>query len=223
MDLKFLNGMDLLPEKIVDYCERYSKVYDNEILNDIERRTNLNVLQPQMLSGYLQGQFLAMISKMVSPENILEIGTFTGYSAICLAQGLSENGKLITIEVNEELKTTIESNIRSANLESKIELRMGDASKIIQSYDFQFDLIFIDADKTNYPLYYEMCLPKLKTGGIMLIDNMLWSGKVLDESIKDKKTLAIHQLNQKIQSDDRVENMLLPLRDGIMWLRKVKN
>jgi caffeoyl-CoA O-methyltransferase len=215
--------MDLLPEKIIDYCERYSKVYDNEILKDIERRTNLNVLQPQMLSGYLQGQFLAMISKMLSPENILEIGSFTGYSAICLAQGLSESGKLITIEVNEELENTIKSNIRSANLESKIELKIGDASKIIQSYDFQFDLIFIDADKTNYPLYYEMCLPKLKIGGIMLVDNMLWSGKVLDEPIKDKKTLAIHQLNQKIQSDDRVENILLPLRDGIMWLRKVKN
>ena len=215
--------MDLLPEKIIDYCERYSKVYDNEILKDIERRTNLNVLQPQMLSGYLQGQFLAMISKMVSPENILEIGSFTGYSAICLAQGLSESGKLITMEVNEELENTIKSNIRSANLESKIELKIGDASKIIQSYDFQFDLIFIDADKTNYPLYYEMCLPKLKIGGIMLVDNMLWSGKVLDEPIKDKKTLAIHQLNQKIQSDDRVENILLPLRDGIMWLRKVKN
>jgi caffeoyl-CoA O-methyltransferase len=215
--------MELLPEKIVDYCEKNTKVFDNKILSEIERKTHLNVLSPQMLSGNLQGQFLAMISKMLSPKNILEIGTFTGYSAICLAQGLKEGANLFTIEVNEELQETIKTNISLSNLEDKIKLKIGDATKIVQTLNIQFDLIFIDADKLNYPLYYELCLPKLRKDGIMLIDNMLWSGKVVEFPIKDKKTKAIHELNQRITSDPRVENLLLPIRDGIMWVKKISD
>jgi predicted O-methyltransferase YrrM len=175
---------------------------------------------PQMLSGYLQGQYLAMMSKMLQPKYILEIGTFTGYSAICLAQGLQDGGHLYTLEANEELKAPVTNFFKKAGLEDKISMQIGNGVELIDNFELIFDLIFIDADKSNYPLYYEKCLPKLKKGGIILIDNVLWSGKVCEEPIRDKKTKAIHELNQKIQHDDRVENILLPLRDGIMCLRK---
>ena len=212
--------MELIPDRLHNYCETHSKVFENEILNEIDRFTNLNILMPQMLSGYLQGQYLAMMSKMLQPKYILEIGTFTGYSAICLSAGLREDGHLHTLEQNEELFAPISEFFRKANLQDKITMHIGNAIDMIASFDIVFDLIFIDADKTNYPNYYEKCLPKLAKGGIMLIDNVLWSGKVCEEPLKDKKTRAIHELNQKIQHDDRVENILLPLRDGIMWLRK---
>ena len=212
--------MELIDKTLHKYCELHSKVFENDVLNEIDRFTNLNVLMPQMLSGYLQGQYLAMMSKMIQPKNILEIGTFTGYSAVCLAQGLQNGGHLYTLEANEELKAPVTDFFKKAGLEKKISMQIGNGVELINHFDIIFDLIFIDADKSNYPLYYEKCLPKLKKGGIMLIDNVLWSGKVCEEPIRDKKTKAIHALNQKIQNDDRVENILLPLRDGMMWVRK---
>jgi predicted O-methyltransferase YrrM len=212
--------MELINETLHKYCELHTKVFENEALNEIDRFTNLNVLMPQMLSGYLQGQYLAMMSKVIQPKNILEIGTFTGYSAICLAQGLQDSGHLYTLEANEELKGPVTDFFKKAGLDDKIDMIIGNAVELIDQFDLVFDLIFIDADKSNYPIYYEKCLPKLRKGGIMLIDNVLWSGKVCDEPIRDKKTKAIHELNQKIQNDDRVENLLLPLRDGMMWVRK---
>jgi predicted O-methyltransferase YrrM len=213
--------MELVNEVLHKYCESHSKVFNEDVLLEIDRFTNLNVLMPQMLSGYLQGQYLAMMSKMIQPKNILEIGTFTGYSAVCLAQGLVNDGHLYTLEVNEELKIPVTDFFKKAGLENKISMNIGNALELIDGIDVSFDLVFIDADKTNYPLYYEKCLPKLRQGGIMLIDNVLWSGKVCEAPIKDKKTKAIHELNQKIQNDDRVENILLPLRDGMMWVRKL--
>lgn len=213
--------MELVEEKIHKYCEAHSSVFTDEILNEIERFTNLNVLMPQMLSGYFQGQYLAMLSKMIAPQRILEIGTFTGYSAVCLAQGLREEGILHTIEVNAELKKPVETFFEKAGLANKIQLHIGDAVQLINSFEDVFDLVFIDADKINYPIYYDLCLPKLRNGGILLIDNVLWGTKVTEEPIKDKKTKAIHELNQRIQLDMRVENLLLPLRDGMMWVRKI--
>ena len=212
--------MELIDERLHKYCELHTKVFESDILNEIDRFTNLNVLMPQMLSGYLQGQYLAMVSKMIQPKYILEIGTFTGYSAICLAQGLQDGGHLYTLEANEELKVPVTDFFKKAGLDDKISMQIGNGVELIDHFELIFDLIFIDADKSNYPLYYEKCLPKLKKGGIMLIDNVLWSGKVCDEPIRDKKTKAIHELNQSIQNDDRVENLLLPLRDGMMWVRK---
>lgn len=212
--------MELIDKTLHKYCELHTKVFENDVLNEIDRFTNLNVLMPQMLSGYLQGQYLAMMSKMIQPKNILEIGTFTGYSAVCLAQGLQNGGHLYTLEANEELKAPVTDFFKKAGLDDKINMIIGNAVELIDQFDLVFDLIFIDADKSNYPLYYEKCLPKLKKGGIMLIDNVLWSGKVCEEPIRDKKTKAIHELNQRIQQDDRVENLLLPLRDGMMWVRK---
>ncbi len=215
--------MELVTEKLHQYCEAHSAVFNDEILNEIERYTNLNVLMPQMLSGYLQGQYLAMISKMLAPKRILEIGTFTGYSAVCLAQGLTDDGILHTLELNEEMYKPVTQFFEKAGLKEKIKMMIGDAVENIKSLKESYDLVFIDADKTNYPLYYELTLPKLRKGGIMLIDNVLWSGKVAEEPIKDKKTKAIHELNEQIQKDDRVENILLPLRDGMMWVRKTKD
>lgn len=213
--------MDLIPDKLQQYAELHSSVFSSEILNEIERYTHLHVLMPQMLSGYLQGQFLAMLSKIIQPRRILEIGAFTGYSAICLAQGLTEDGLMYTLEVNEELRKPVLNFFEKAGLKDKIQLHIGNAVDLIQQIDETFDLIFIDADKANYPLYYELALGKLRSGGCLLVDNVLWSGKVVELPIKDKKTAAIHELNERIQKDERVENMLLPLRDGMMWVRKL--
>lgn len=213
--------MELIPEKLHHYCELHSSVFNEKVLEEIDRYTNLHVLMPQMLSGYLQGQYLAMMSKMIQPTNILELGTFTGYSAVCLAQGLKPDGQLYTLEVNEELEKPVNTFFEKAGLADKISMKIGNAVEIINELDIVFDLVFIDADKINYPTYYELCLAKLKKGGILLIDNVLWSGKVAEETIRDKKTKIIHELNQKIQLDESVENILLPLRDGIMWVRKI--
>ncbi len=213
--------MELIPEKLHHYCELHSSVFNEKVLEEIDRYTNLHVLMTQMLSGYLQGQYLAMMSKMIQPANILELGTFTGYSAVCLAQGLKPDGHLYTLEVNEELEKPVNTFFEKAGIADKISMKIGNAVEIINELDIVFDLVFIDADKINYPTYYELCLAKLKKGGILLIDNVLWSGKVAEETIRDKKTKIIHELNQKIQLDESVENILLPLRDGIMWVRKI--
>lgn len=210
--------MDFLPENISNYTEQHTKP-ESAALQELNRETYLKVMMPQMLSGHLQGQFLRIISYMISPKVILEIGTFTGYSAICLAGGLQEDGILHTIDINEELKPMVMKYFKSAGVENKIIMHTGDAQKIIPSLQETLDLVFIDADKENYSNYYDLVFDKVKKGGFILADNVLWSGKVMEEK-KDKDTKAIDEFNKKIQSDNRVENVLVPIRDGLMIVRK---
>jgi predicted O-methyltransferase YrrM len=214
--------MDFINQAIQDYCDRNTTA-EADALQKINRYTYANVIQPRMLSGHFQGRFLSMISLMIKPKYVLEIGTYTGYSAICLAEGLQADGKLITIDVNAELEELVNNHISQANLNNKIKHIIGDASEIINTLDFQFDLVFIDADKPNYPKYYELMINKIQSGSFILIDNVLWSGKVLHQKDldKDKDTQILHSLNEAIQKDDRVENILLPVRDGLMLVRKL--
>ncbi len=207
--------MDFLNQDIIDYCNKIS--CKDLILDQLERETFYKVLMPRMISGKIMGNFLKTISYLKQPKYILEIGTYTGYSAICLAQGLQKNGQLHTIEINEELKSICEKYFKIANLQSKIKLHVGDAITIIPKMKYVFDIIFIDADKKNYLKYYELALSKIKTGGYILIDNVLWSGKVLSPTKKnDTETREIKKLNEWIANDTRVENTLIPIRDGIM-------
>ena len=211
--------MDFLPADINKYSEDHTS-QESDLLRRINRETYAEVLMPRMVSGHLQGRFLSMVSHMIKPQNILEIGTYTGYSAICLAEGMQPNGKLVTIDVNEELEKRVRGYFREGGLENKIDYLLGDAATIIPALNSSFDLVFIDADKENYAKYYELVFDKVPMGGYILADNVLWSGKVVQEKI-DKDTRAIKSFNEKIQSDSRVENMLLPLRDGISLVRKV--
>ena len=211
--------MDFLPADINKYSEDHTS-QESDLLRRINRETYAEVLMPRMVSGHLQGRFLSMVSHMIKPQNILEIGTYTGYSAICLAEGMQPNGKLVTIDVNEELEKRVRGYFREGGLENKIDYLLGDAATIIPALNSTFNLVFIDADKENYAKYYELVFDKVPVGGYILADNVLWSGKVLQEKI-DKDTRAIKSFNEKIQSDSRVENMLLPLRDGISLVRKV--
>lgn len=178
-------------------------------------------MAPRMLSGHLQGRVLAMISRMIQPKRILEIGTYTGYSAICLAEGLQPGGKLITIDVNEELEDMVRKNFEKAALSAQIDFRIGNAVDIIPQLNEKFDLVFIDADKENYSRYFDLVIDNVNLNGIILADNVLWSGKVLDEK-PDKDTKAIIGFNRKVAEDERIQNVLLPIRDGIMMMRKVK-
>ena len=212
--------MEFIDERIENYALAHSQP-ETEILKKINRETHAKVLQPRMLSGHMQGNFLSMLSRMVRPLQILEIGTYTGYSAVCLAQGLQSGGKLHTIDVNEELEKMVRSNFEEAGLSASIEYYIGDAMKIIPTINQQFDMVFIDADKKNYSNYYDLVFDKVKSGGYIIADNVLWSGKVLDlEKNKDQETVLIDAFNKKVHSDDRVEHMLLPLRDGLMIARK---
>ena len=193
----------------------------NSILNDLYRETNLKILMPRMLAGPLQGKFLEMISCMIKPMSILEIGTYTGYSAICLSAGLTDGGMIHTIEKNPELKAIAEKYFEKAGLTKKVKYYLGNAINIIPDINEQFDLVFIDADKKNYLNYYKQIFDKVKTGGFIIADNALWDEKVLTKpDPRDKETLGIIEFNDFIQKDDRVENMLLPLRDGLMIVRK---
>ncbi len=173
-----------------------------------------------MLSGRLQGQLLSLLSKIIAPRTILEIGTFTGYSAICLAQGLRPNGQLHTIELDDELEGIIQKYLRQANLQQQVKVLFGDARTIIPTLPDTFDLVFIDADKAGYAEYYDLVINKIPSGGVILADNVLWKGKVVADAPHDKKTAVIDAFNKKILADERVENILLPLRDGIMMIRK---
>lgn len=213
--------MEIINSEIEQYIQDHTSPH-SALLNKIERETHLQENMPQMLSGHVQGRLLAMISKMVQPEYILEIGTYTGYSAICLAEGLKPGGKLHTIDKNEELKEKVENYFNEAGLSEKISLHIGNALDIIPSLDHPFDIVFIDADKIRYKQYYDLIIEKIKSGTIILADNVLWSGKVIkkhDQKI-DKDTQALMDFNQDIQHDDRVENILLSIRDGLMMIRK---
>ncbi|MEM0991640.1 MAG: O-methyltransferase [Bacteroidota bacterium] len=191
-----------------------------EILYELERETHLKTLAPQMMSGPLQGQLFSLISKMIQPKAILEIGTFTAYASICLAQGLAKDGVLHTIEVNEELEYLIRKYLKKANLEQQVQLHIGDAKQIVPSLSEQFDLVFIDAGKNDNAFYYDLALERLTTGGYLLVDNVLWSGKVI-RGDQDTDTERIRAFNAKVQQDKRVENVLLPIRDGLFLIRKL--
>ncbi len=210
--------MDFLPEDLQKYVEDHTSS-EAELLKKITRDTHAKVLMPRMLSGHVQGRFLSMISHFMSPKNILEVGTYTGYSAICLAEGLHSGGKLVTIDVNEELESRVRNYFEEAGLSHKIDYRIGNAAQIIPALDTIFDLVFIDADKENYSKYYDLIFDKVRAGGLILADNVLWSGKVTNPK-PDKDTRALLEFNQKIMNDPRVENLLMPLRDGIMMIRK---
>lgn len=212
--------MDFLPPSIAAYSNTHTSP-ESEVLSQLNRETHAKVLQARMLSGHLQGRFLAMISHMILPKNILEIGTYTGYSALCLAEGLQKNGKLITIDINEELEAFTRSFFEASGLASSIDFRIGNALQIIPTLPETFDLVFIDADKPNYANYYNLVIEKVRIGGFIIADNVLWSGKVANTGSKiDKDTQNMLDFNQKIHEDERVENVLLPIRDGLMVVRK---
>jgi caffeoyl-CoA O-methyltransferase len=179
-------------------------------------------MTPRMLSGHLQGQVLRMFSQMIKPKNILEIGTYTGYSALCMVDGLQEGGKLITIDVNEELQDIIKRYVNEAGKAEKVDLRIGNAVEIIPTLDIQFDLVFIDADKENYPNYFDLVIDKVSVGGYIIADNVLWSGKVLeDDADLDKDTIALKEYARKLKADPRVETVMMPIRDGLLLARKL--
>lgn len=211
--------MDFFSPELQNYIENHTKA-ESPLLSKLNRETHLKLMMPQMLSGHLQGQVLSMLSKMINPQHILEIGTFSGYSALCLAEGLRDGGMLYTIDINEELEEMVSRYIKEAGMEQKIKPMTGNALEIIPRLNLEFDLVFIDADKVNYLNYYNMVLPILKTGGYIIADNVLWSGHVLHTN-PDKDTKAIKEFNDTIHSDSRVENVLLPVRDGLMLIRKV--
>jgi caffeoyl-CoA O-methyltransferase len=213
--------MNTTNEQLYQYCENHSS-FEPDVLRIISRDTHANLLKPRMLSGHLQGRLLSMISQILQPQSILEIGTFVGYSAICLAEGLAKNGRLITIEANEEFETKIKSNIRLAGLSSKIDLKIGNALEVIPTLDCNFDLVFIDADKLNYIKYYNLAIEKLNIGGLIISDNVLWDGKVTDVSKKDSTTKLLREFNIHVQNDNRTIKVLLPIRDGLFVSRKIK-
>ena len=213
------NTMNFIQKEIEEYAEAHTSP-ENLLLKKITRDTFLEVLQPRMLSGHLQGRLLSMFAKMIQPDAILEIGTYTGYSALCLAEGLSVNGKLITIDKNVELIDRVNAYFSESSFGAKLEMRSGDAIILIPQINESWDMVFIDADKENYLEYYELILPKVKSGGYILADNVLWSGKVIDASASDKDTIALRRFNKALLRDNSVEVILLPIRDGLTVVRK---
>lgn len=196
---------------------------EEDYLRELDRETNIKVLRSRMLSGHLQGQLLQMISAMIRPQYILEIGTFTGYSALCLAKGLAEGGRLHTIEIDDELESIAQKYFVKSGMGDHIIQHIGDACQIIPSIDQSFDLVFIDADKRDYCQYYNLLFDKVKVGGFILADNILWNGKVVEpEAAEEEQTRGILQFNDMVQNDPRVRNVILPVRDGIMLVQKVK-
>ena len=211
--------MDIVHSDIHVYAESHTSP-ESPLLKQINRETYAVVHMPRMLSGHLQGRFLSMISKMIQPQSILEIGTYTGYSALCLAEGLAPGGTLVTLDINEELEKRVRNYFLTAGKTESIDYRIGNALTIIPTLTGTFDLVWIDADKENYSGYFDLVIDKVPPGGFILADNVLWSGKVL-EATPDKDAKAIKAFNIKIQNDTRVENVLLPIRDGIMVMRKI--
>jgi predicted O-methyltransferase YrrM len=213
----------MIAKEIQDYAEKFTSD-ESEILRELREKTFAERDDKQMLSGFYQGRLLAMFSQMIQPRRILEVGTFMGYSALCLAEGLSENGKIITLDVNEETNRMAKSFWAKSDYKEKIEARLGDALKIIPTLDETFDLVFIDADKPNYANYYDAVFPKIRIGAIIIADNVLRGGRVLDVAANaDEDTTALHKFNEKIGADERVSNILLAVRDGLMVVRKEKD
>ena len=212
--------MDFIAKEIEDYARLFTSP-ESEVMNELNRETYLNKMQPRMLSGHIQGSFLSMISKMIKPSTILEIGTYTGYSAIALASGLSQDGILTTLEFNEEHENFARKYFEKAGLKDKVEMIIGNAVDIIPTLKKKWDLVFIDADKSNYSVYFDLVIDQVPSGGWIIADNVLWSGKVLKpDSELDEDSLAIKRFNKKVNEDVRVENMILPFRDGLLLIRK---
>lgn len=206
--------MHSFSKQIHDYCEAFTTPV-SDVLSELDRETHLKTLSPQMLSGHLQGQLLALFSKLLRPKVVVEIGTFTGYSAICLAQGLAENGVVHTVEANPELEYLIRKYIQKAGLESSIQPYIGQAQDIIPTLPGPFDLVFIDAAKQEYAFYYDLVIEKIRPGGLLIADNVLWDGKVLAPE-KDADAAALDDFNRKVRNDPRVEQLILPVRDGLL-------
>ncbi len=214
--------MDVIPVAVDAFAERYTSP-ETDVLRRLNRETYLKVEQPHMLSGHLQGQYLTMVSQMLQPRRILEIGTYTGYSAICLAQGLTTDGLLYTLDVNEEREEMCKRYFKEAGLEQKIRLRIGKAAEIIPHLDETFDLVFIDADKQGYEQYYDLVWDKLRPGGFMLADNVLYHGEVLQEEAQQSANAkAMVRFCEKVAADDRASRLLLTIRDGLLMIRKAK-
>ena len=210
----------MLNPELEKYLE-YNTSAESDVLYSLDRETNLKTTMPRMLSGKVQGKFLEIISTMINPEKILEIGTFTGYSAICLAKGLKPNGVIFTIESNEELEDIIRKYFKQSGMNHKINLTIGDALTEIPELNYTFDLIFIDANKEQYIEYYNLSKAKLRKGGFLLVDNVLWSGKVLKTTNPDKETKSIKAFNNYVKNDKDVEQVMIPLRDGLLLIRKL--
>ncbi|MGE0562194.1 MAG: O-methyltransferase [Flavobacteriales bacterium] len=213
--------MNFLPEELDNYVSTHCDE-ESQLLKELNHETWEKVINPRMLSGHVQGRVLSMLSNMIKPQNILEVGTYTGYSALCLAEGLCSNGQIDTIDINEELETIAKKYFKKAGIENKINCIYGDALTIIPTLTKTYDLVFIDADKINYSNYFDLIFDKLKIGGYIVADNVLWSGKVVQKiNPDDLDTLAILEFNKKIQNNPRVHNVLLPIRDGLMIIRKI--
>jgi predicted O-methyltransferase YrrM len=210
--------MQLIPEELNQYllatCES-----EPGLLKKIDRETQLEVLMPRMVSGHLQGRLLSMLSKLMQPKRILEIGTFTGYATLCLAEGLANDGKIITLDINEELEDRVRGYFSESDFNQQIDYKIGNALETIPPLDEVFDIVFIDADKKNNGTYYDMIFDKVRKGGLIIVDNVLWSGKVLTK-INDTDTSNINTFNQLIAVDNRIEKLILPVRDGLFLMRK---
>ena len=205
---------DNLQDLLIHYCEP-----ESQLLQQIDRETNLKVLMPRMLSGHYQGRVLSMLSKMIAPKRILEIGTFTGYATLCLAEGLTQDGNIYTLDINVELEDMVRKHFEQSIYHNQINYILGDAIKTINDLDETFDIVFIDADKKNNGTYYDLIFDQVRPGGIIIVDNVLWSGKVLQDQ-QDKDTRNITSFNNKIAADERVEKLILPVRDGLFVIRK---
>lgn len=212
----------MIQAEIQTYAENYTSE-ENEILQQLRRKTFGERDDKSMLSGFYQGRLLSSLSKIIQPKRVLEVGTYMGYSALCLAEGLQEDGKIITLDVNEETNAVAKEFWAQTQYYSKIEAYLGDGTQIIPTLNETFDLVFIDADKPNYKNYYDLVFPKLRIGGVILADNVLWSGRVLNAENDDENTQALHEFNKKIQADERISNILLTVRDGLMMIRKERD
>jgi len=210
--------MSLIQEDLQDLLLKFCEP-ENELLQRIDRETHLRVLMPRMLSGHYQGRVLSMLSKMISPKRILEIGTFTGYATLCLAEGLTEEGIIYTLDINEELEDRVRDYFAASGYNSKIKYILGDATQTVNELNEVFDLVFIDADKKNNGTYYDLIFERVRPGGLIIVDNVLWSGKVLTNQ-QDKDTRNISTFNDKVAADSRVEKLILPVRDGLFIIRK---
>ena len=211
---------NFINKDIFEYSEKYSQ-QEPKILQELNRETHLKVLNPRMLSGFFQGRLLSIISKLIKPKKVLEIGTYTGYSAICIAEGMNKNGIIHTIDKNEELNTIQKKYFKKSGLENNIIQYNGCALDIIPKIEEKFDLIFIDADKENYINYFNLVIDKLNNNGVILADNVLWSGKVINSEDHDLTTNVLREFNKSVNNDNRVETILLPIRDGISIIRKI--
>ncbi len=201
------------------YLENHTST-EPDILKRLRKETFQKTTQPHMISGYLQGRLLAILSKMMQPRNILEIGTFTGYATLCLAEGLAKEGKITTLDINEELAYLSKKYFQESEYSDQIDFQLKDAKMFLKETDEVFDFVFIDADKENYVEYFHLIKPKIKSGAVILFDNVLWYGKVLEENPKQKSTQIIKELNEMVAKDDDFENLILPLRDGLHLIRK---